>query len=255
MWFNSLSSSDLYDIYNSLIRSDIITLKSFIATSVLCYGKKGAKHSKPRKASAEKLDMKLTSVQQDILVGSMLGDGHMEKQGIGPRYNPRLQFVQSFPMHAAYLTILYIHFHNMVKTPPKVITRKPDARTGNIYSTISFKTLAYPCFNYWYDLFYINKIKVVPSNIASLLTPRALAYWIMDDGSKGTWGEMILHTRSFTLAEVELLQAALLSNFGLESRNYEKVPNQWVIIIPNSQSRRLKDLVSHHICRSMLYKL
>ena len=45
-------------------------------------------------------------------------------------------------------------------------------------------------------------VQIVPSNTAELLTPRALAYFIMDDGGKGSYGEMNLHTRSFTLAEV-----------------------------------------------------
>lgn len=45
----------------------------------------------------------------------------------------------------------------------------------------------------------VDGVKIVPSNISELLTPRALAYWIMDDGGKGSYGETILHTRSFTL--------------------------------------------------------
>jgi hypothetical protein len=33
-------------------------------------------------------------------------------------------------------------------------------------------------------MFYANGKKVVPANIAELLTVRALAYWIMDEGGK-----------------------------------------------------------------------
>ena len=39
-----------------------------------------------------------------------------------------------------------------------------------------------PCFNYLWDLFYIDKVKTIPSNIGYLLTEVGLAFWIMDDG-------------------------------------------------------------------------
>lgn len=41
-----------------------------------------------------------------------------------------------------------------------------------------------PCFNTFRDMFYIANVKIVPDNIYQLLTPRGLAFWIMDDGSK-----------------------------------------------------------------------
>ena len=41
-----------------------------------------------------------------------------------------------------------------------------------------------PCFNEYRELFYdINK-KKVSEKIREILTPRGLAFWIMDDGSK-----------------------------------------------------------------------
>ena len=59
-----------------------------------------------------------------------------------------------------------------------------DKRTKNSYSSVNFATLSLPCFNYYKNLFYnSDNFKIVPSNIQDLLTPRGLAYWIMDDGS------------------------------------------------------------------------
>ena len=74
-----------------------------------------------------------------------------------------------------------------------------DKRTNKIYSSISFKTLSLPCFNHYKTLFYISEIlKIVPSNIKDLLTPRGLAYCIMDDGSLG----LHLNTYGFTSKDV-----------------------------------------------------
>lgn len=87
-------------------------------------------------------------MQQDILVGTMLGDCERAKNN----HSPRLRFDQTFPNHAFYLTILYVHFINLVGKHPTVHTRKPDIRTGMVYSTIRFSTLAFPCFKYFYDM-------------------------------------------------------------------------------------------------------
>lgn len=223
------------------------------ATSVLSAGKKGSNYRNPRKPNATKSLVELTAEQKDALVGTMLGDASMERAKTN--HSPRVRFEQTFPGHASYVTLLYILFQKLVGQFPRVITRKLDPRTGNVYSTFSFKTLAFPCLTEYYNLFYINGIKVVPYNILELLTPRALAYWIMDDGGKGSYGEMILHTRSFTLSDVQLLQHAVSHNFGLRTRLIEKTPGQWVIVIPVKQVRPLKDIVAHYMTPSMLYKL
>jgi hypothetical protein len=57
--------------------------------------------------------------------------------------------------------------------------------------------MALPCFNYYYDLFYPKGIKTVPQNIADLLTPLGLAYWICDDGKFVASGGLSLCTNSF----------------------------------------------------------
>jgi hypothetical protein len=66
----------------------------------------------------------------------------------------------------------------------------------------------------WYPVVDGIAKKTLPVNIASLLTPLALAHWIMGDGSfdkhgytKGA-GRVTLHTNNFTLDEVKLLLPA-----------------------------------------------
>lgn len=223
------------------------------ASPLLWAGKKGSKYSKPRATSPDKLAVSLTQVQKDILVGTILGDAYLERNK--PTHNTPVRFEQTFPTHAFYLTTLYIQFLDLAGKHPIVRSRKADKRTGNVYSSISFRTLNLPCLNMFHDMFYKDGKKVVPSNIGDMLNARALAYLIMDDGGKGTGGETIIHTRSFTLQEVQLLQNALKDNFGLHTRLYEKIPGQWVIIIPVKQVTLLKDIVAPYICLSMLYKL
>ena len=138
---------------------------------------------------------------------------------------------------------------------PKVYIRKPDLRTNKIYSSIQFKTLALPSLNYYKDLFYKDGKKIIPANIIELLTDRALAYWICDDGNLGSYGETNLYCMAYTLEEIELLREALLKNFKLRTRIHEKKPNQWVIVIPLKQEIPLKNIVLPYIHYSFLYKI
>jgi hypothetical protein len=128
----------------------------------------------------------LTPFQKEVLVGTILGDASLERAK--PTHNTRLRFDQTYPDHAPYLNELYNIFKILTGTGPKVHVRKPDKRTGKLYSTIAFKTLSQPSLNQFQELFYKNGIKRVPINIAELLTPIGLAFWNMDDGNITHYG-------------------------------------------------------------------
>lgn len=132
--------------------------------------------------------------EKEVIVGTLLGDASSaERERNKPTHNARIRFEQSYPNHEAYLLSLYEIFSNICGKAPRIISRKPDKRTGKVYQTISFKggaTLNFEALNYYFELFYIyntttvgkdskeakrRKIKIVPDNIQDLLTPRALA--------------------------------------------------------------------------------
>ena len=56
---------------------------------------------------------------------------------------------------------IYSHFYNLCGAGPKVYFRKPEPRTNKIYSSTQLKTLAYPCLNFYHDLFYNEKGKKI----------------------------------------------------------------------------------------------
>lgn len=193
----------------------------------------------------------MSSFQKEALIGLMLGDGYLEKTN----HNTRLRLEQSYPEKGQYFNNLYLLFKSMVAMNPTILERKPDKRTGLIYKSLYFWTLRFPCLNEYYEIFYKEKVKILPKNLDQLLTPIGLAYWIMDDGSKSTYGQTILHTRSFSKQEVEFIQTILYKNFKLITRLEEKKLNQWVIYIPLRQKTKLKDIVGQYIHESMLYKI
>lgn len=200
-----------------------------------------------------KKEYKLTPFQRQALVGIILGDGYLER--IKSSYNTRLRIEQSYPEKKEYLNNLYSLFKPLVTMDPVILTRKPDKRTGKIYKSIYFRTLTLPCLNEYHDIFYKNKVKIIPKNLDELLTPIGLAYLIMDDGSITTHKQTVLHTRSFSKKEVLFIMEILKKNFSLETRIEEKKKDQWIIYIPVKQKIKLKDIVGPYIHESMLYKI
>jgi len=83
--------------------------------------------------------------------------------------NTYLQFEQSLA-HKYYLYHLYELFKSYCKSGPKNQEHLLKS-TNKVYSTVRFHTYSLPCFNQYYELFYLKgKKKIVPSHIADLLT-------------------------------------------------------------------------------------
>jgi hypothetical protein len=119
---------------------------------------------------------------------------------------------------------------------------------------VGFSTRQLPCFNELYELFYRNKIKVIPNNIYELLTPIALAHWIMGDGAILNKG-LVLCTDSFSLQEVVKLINVLKIKYDINSTIQGlKNGRPRIYILPESMPR-LRDLVKPYMLNSMYYKL
>lgn len=58
---------------------------------------------------------------------------------------------------------------------------------------------------YYYQIFYLVGRKVVPKNISEILTPRALVYWFMDDGTRCHFSSYLSCTDCFTREDMNIL--------------------------------------------------
>jgi LAGLIDADG DNA endonuclease family len=200
----------------------------------------------------ERAQFVLPDKLKNILLGLYLGDLHSQKRY--PNSDVTLHFEQG-QVHEAYLLHLYELFKDYCGTGPKSSTRKPDQRTNKSYSRIYFATRSLPCFNEYYSLFYVDKVKKIPNNIKDLLTSaESLAYWAMDDGVKRGSG-FELSTHSYTKEGVLLLIRALESNFALICSAHMKKGNRYVIYIKADSMDKLRSLVTPYFHESMLYKL
>jgi hypothetical protein len=145
----------------------------------------------------------LTSTQHAVLVGSLLGDGTLRRQG--NKRNALFEVNHAFKFKE-YVDWKWQHFREYVLTPPK-----PRAGNGKRVA-YRFTTRSLPVFTNYHQWFYGSGKKRVPSDLE--LDTLTLAVWFMDDGSKSreAW---YLNTQQFTREEQEFLRSLLKTTFGI----------------------------------------
>lgn len=207
--------------------------------------------------------IKLSLLQKEVLFGVILGDAHLETQN--NRITYRVKFEQSIK-HKAYIEHLYDIFKDYVKTSPqlKIVKYKTKEENKSLVfrqetTNIRFATISSSTFTFFGKQFYKNKKKVIPKLIHRWLTPRALAYWYMDDGSlKSTQSKgVLLNTQSFSHAEVKLLCTVLTKKFNLycwPKKSNKRKDNQYQIYISGKSYETLRDCIYGFIIPDMVYK-
>ena len=217
-----------------------------------------------------------------VLVGSLLGDGFGEREKSG---GVRFRFRQSV-VRKDYIFWLHNFLHTRgycSNLLPVIYTQKTGDKVLEYYR---FGTYKFTSLLWLYKTFYNhNKKKVIPANIADLLTPLALAILIMDDGTWKNPGVRIATNivnipfrnpdgfplgNSFTKQEVELLSSALYTKFNLYCSLHKKNPggipfrnpdgfplgnSNYQLYIKQESITLLKELVLPYMIPSMHYKL
>lgn len=158
------------------------------------------------------------SIKQDqLIVGSLLGDGCVFRYK--PTHKPYFCIVRK-ASDDKYLIWEYEQLKEFCISEPKYKTTF-DERTQQNYYSIKFMTRRIDLLNKYYDLWYPNGKKIVPTNLE--LSPLSLAIWFCDDGcvspSNSPWRMRIkLSTHGFKHNDVEFLQSLL------QDRYKEKFP-------------------------------
>ena len=264
---------------------------------------------------------KLSPLQQEVLVGTLLGDAHLRANKSKSKYQ---YVVLQSAYHKEYVFHLYEIFKNYTSTPPKEYTFKDKRFPGKIYTRWSFYTSYQECFRFYAHQFYTDqpshfpilycretvkcsktsqtkqsfvrdlllsdgstgicqcktehlitdniinekeeilqtdhnickRRKKVPKLIHRWLTPRAIAYWYMDDGAQKWKGRSLgvrFCTDNFTSSEIERLCKVLRETYLLKI-SLQKKGTAFRIYVSSYSYIPLKDLIFAFLIPSMIYK-
>jgi hypothetical protein len=215
------------------------------------------KRLKGKKLVAYKQTLKLTPIQREVIIGTLLGDATMPKQLNRGAYN--LKFEQTFRQES-YIWHLYELFEPLVGTPPKVRNISGGGARGR--KSIWFRTYRHIVFQFYYDFFYpvdlhnlSQRKKKVPKTIHKVLTARALAYWFMDDGASNKGKNYYyFNTQGFYYFDICILKKALKKNFNLDTNIYRDRTFYLLYIQSQSNSAFVK-LIQPYLLESFQYKI
>lgn len=180
----------------------------------------------------------LADMQQDLAIGSLLGDAHLVKTTRGYAFRVNHSFKQR-----AYVDWKFAIMENLTNSPPRFCQ--------NCYY---FRTVSHPYFQALRKIFYKGKNKRLPKAlIKERFNPFMLAVWVMDDGTK-EGKQFRINSHSFSLEENKFLQKILSAKLGIKSTlNKDKSYNR--IRVKAESMDLFEKLIKPYIIPSMLYKL
>lgn len=201
---------------------------------------------------------RISNIVLETITGELLGDGHIRRGN----KTGRLEFTFSKDI-LYYIEYLKFNVLSSICNNTKPTPWPKNAPTQYWFSSKS----SFPLFelhNQWYQLDKISNkyIKVLPKNIDELLTPRAIAHWLMGDG---WWSSnaILFSTDNFTFKEIELLGEILNKKYNICStinkcnRHYkdDSIVTQYRIRVGSKDVNKLINLIKPYVLPQMKYKL
>lgn len=204
-------------------------------------------------------DLKMTEIQVQCVLGTLLGDGSLSYRKKTDTFEYQLSHCKEQKGYIKHIAnILGVKVNKYIKS-------KNSFSSGKQYYKISFHNK--------YELDKIAKLviknnkKIFSEEWSRLLSPQAIACWFMDDGSsysdkrKKSTIAVRFSTESFDKRELDLLQNMLLS-FNVETTLQKKHIKYngkkryaYIIYIKQKSVNIFMDLVEPYIISCMRYKI
>lgn len=193
--------------------------------------------------------IKLTDQQEQILIGLLLGDGHLETQNQGRTFRLKVEHAIS---QKEYTDWVFEKFKKLALTKPQL---KLQMVAGKMREKYWFSTISTGTLRFYGQLFYVNRKKVVPKMIAKLASPLSLAVWFMDDGSLKSKHHKarIINTQCFDDISLQRLQE-MLEKFGIKTTLRQQKEGKQ-IYIPSTEIEKFIALIKPYIHPTMEYKI
>lgn len=190
----------------------------------------------------------ITPRQEEILIGTLLGDGRLECRSKTGSARLRIHHGEK---QKEFVFWKYLEFKNFVLSKPRRI-KSGKVNTNNLYSWY-FHTKTFSDFGIMHNKFYFEGKKVLPFNLQNLLTPLSLAVWYMDDGCLSR-DSIILNTQNFSYVENMRIVEVLYNCFKISS-GIHKDRDEYRIGIRKDSMDRFLSIVEPNVINSLKYKI
>ena len=198
------------------------------------------------KANQKSPGKELDSMFQSFILGSILGDGCIQKDN-------RLSIAHGIKQKE-YIEHKW-EFLNSYDLAGKLSKNKivNERYKNGFVEEHRFKSLTTDKMSGFRDFYYQNGNKLVPNEtfLTEYLTPFALAIWYMDDGSVCNYN-VEFNSQSFSKAECNSLRYVLLEKHNIKTT---LKPSENIITVRAASLMLFFSIIQHFIVDSMKYKL
>lgn len=180
--------------------------------------------------------------QKEILFGTLMGDGNIQKQYTNSylgRFNHSIKQLD-------YCTYLQNKLSGITTNVKEYSVKN---KNGKEYQCCYFSLKNNYQLKEFYDLFYINGKKDIPYDL-NLLTPKAMAYWFMDDGSARSGCTISIATCSFSIEALIRIKQYLSDVYGLNVT----INKEFKLDFSAESARKFYQLTKEYIIPEMMYK-
>jgi len=183
---------------------------------------------------AKKENLELSKRQRELVVGLLLGDGHLETQNGGRTYRLKVEHGSA---QREYLEWLAREFQEWL------LSGSYEKRKGE-KMVYGFTTVSHPAFRFYGVQFYENGKKRIPPLIKKLMSPLSLAIWFLDDGSakSSKHRSLVIHSLGYTKKDLVLVQDAL-RGFGIDSALHKQRNGSFRLYLPYTSSLVIEQFV------------
>lgn len=184
----------------------------------------------------------LNQYQEEVLLGSIMGDGYLEMNGNNCRFQANHSYKQR-----EYVDWKWKVFKGFVKSSPR--------KAG--INDYRFRTVNSPIFTTYHYLFYPKGKKIIPKIFIDIFNhPLALATLYMDDGKRRPdCRGFFFDTLSFGYEGQKFLINVLEDNFGLKDLRLHWNGDGYHIYAPAHNADHFISLIKPYVIPSMRYKL
>ena len=198
------------------------------------------------------MSIKITPKQEGVVIGSILGDGYVQKTG---SKNARLRYEHS-SKQKLYLVWKVSVLGTLFNGKP-VFVERVHPKTNKTYKYVRHQSNSTPYLGKLRKIFYPEGRKIIPSNLQDLLKhPISLAVWFFDDGylCKKHQGSY-LYLGKVSSEEATVAQIAIHHNFDIDSKVYSKGVKGYALYFNSANTKKLVGLIKEFASSDMIYKV
>lgn len=194
-----------------------------------------------------KLKLSLNQIQKDVLIGLLLGDGHLETQNNGRTYRLKVEHSIGQLEYTEWLSKIFSEWITGVYR-----------KTKNGKEYVGFTTYSHSSFRFYAHQFYTGKKKVIPRLISKLLSDTSIAIWYLDDGSwkSNKHSTFIIHTLGFSKNDLERV-VEVLNKRNVKSKLHIQKKKYWRLYVLSESAKDFRKIIYPIVSQieSMKYKL